>query len=355
MVISILNQEHIESATHTHTHTHTHRKQSTIEGGHEVWLCGVKPATSPTHWGCWFWEKPHNLPRTQQKASYTLRQSTPLAERPIKVVRITPILWRFVPAYVMTSSTDLRKQLSSLDMENWSPRLPSFAPIKTMLASLNYTLLALLIPNGHVQSNPLRLEGSWLIDIQCGWTLNTFCFLVCRKFLACTCYILILYRLTMMLCSCCRPPSWANTSRTDEWSGRQGSYQVHIKQDFGVLFIKVLQQLEKKNVHIKDFVFFLKDQALVFSSGTEMTDLTDVFDNVVHYCSWYNHHHLETIITAFSLDGEAYKRYCRDFREYCRHRICRLNLRSKNAFGSGDEHREPVMIKIDKHRDVIMT
>ena len=124
---------------------------------------------------------------------------------------------------------------------------------------------------------------------------------------------------------------------------------VHIKQDFGVLFIKVLQQLEKKNVHIKDFVFFLKDQALVFSSGTEMTDLTDVFDNVVHYCSWYNHHLLENIITAFSLDGEAYKRYCKDFREYCRHQICRLNLRRKNAFGSGDEHREPVMIKIDKH------
>ena len=137
-----------------------------------------------------------------------------------------------------------------------------------------------------------------------------------------------------------------------------------IMQDFGVLLTKVHHQLENANVQVKRFVFFLKRQAVAFPdrkhslfqdelcSLERMSDLTDVFDTVVHYCSWYNHHLLSRIIEAFSLDGEAYTKYCRDFREYCRHRICKLNIR-RNGLGSGDGHKEPIMIKIDKHWNTV--
>ena len=135
-----------------------------------------------------------------------------------------------------------------------------------------------------------------------------------------------------------------------------------IIEDFGVLFMKVLQQLEKNKVQAKHFVLFLEQQAHAFSNGShslflselrdlyKMTDLTDVFCCVKNYCSWYNHHLLKNIIEAYSLDGQAYKKYCTDFQGYCRLRICRLNLR-KNGFGSGNGNgnREPVMIKIDKN------
>ena len=134
---------------------------------------------------------------------------------------------------------------------------------------------------------------------------------------------------------------------------------VHIRQEFGVLLTKVLQQLKKNNLQVIDFVFFLEDQVQAFSDQRSslfhdeldrlrgMTDLTDVFRCVRHYCSWYNHHLLKLIIRAFKLN-EDYTKYCKEFREYCSHRICKLNIR-RNGLGSEDGHKEPIMIKIDKH------
>ena len=83
MVFSILNQEHIESATHTHTHTESKAllkgAMKYVESNQQLLLL-IGAACSG---------KTHTIYLVLNRKPPTLRQSTPLAERPIKVVRIS--------------------------------------------------------------------------------------------------------------------------------------------------------------------------------------------------------------------------------------------------------------------------
>ena len=122
-----------------------------------------------------------------------------------------------------------------------------------------------------------------------------------------------------------------------------------IKAKFNVLFTKVRRTLIRGEIEVDDFVLFLKGIP-AFIQGTESLfdsaviaslkkkKLTDVFDVLQEYCSWFNHLLVSDIIEAYCAEDEnikkTYEEFCTQLQTYCKHRVCKCSsLTLKNGFG----------------------